>query len=159
PGVRVRRDEAAELQVNITLRVWRQKGRDDEGRMVTYKLTDVSPDMSFLEMLDVLNEKLTLENEDPVAFDYDCREGICGACGVVIDGEAHGPEVTTTCQLHMRSFKDGDTITVEPWRAKAFPVVKGLVVGRSAFDRIVQAGGYSRAAAGTAPAGPAEPVP
>lgn len=116
--------------MNITLRVWRQKGRDDEGRMVTYKLTDVSEDMSFLEMLDVLNEKLTLEDEDPVAFDHDCREGICGACGVVIDGEAHGPERTTTCQLHMRSFKDGDTITVEPWRAKAFPVVKDLVVDR-----------------------------
>jgi len=145
--------------VNITLRVWRQKGRDDEGRMVTYKLTDVSPDMSFLEMLDVLNEKLTLENEDPVAFDHDCREGICGACGVVIDGEAHGPEVTTTCQLHMRSFKDGDTITVEPWRAKAFPVVKDLVVDRSAFDRIVQAGGYISAPTGTAPDAHANPVP
>ncbi len=145
--------------MNITLRVWRQKGRDDEGRMVTYKLTDVSPDMSFLEMLDVLNEKLTLENEDPVAFDHDCREGICGACGVVIDGEAHGPEVTTTCQLHMRSFKDGDTITVEPWRAKAFPVVKDLVVDRSAFDRIVQAGGYISAPTGTAPDAHANPVP
>jgi len=145
--------------VNITLRVWRQKGRDDEGRMVTYKLTDVSPDMSFLEMLDVLNEKLTLEDEDPVAFDHDCREGICGACGVVIDGEAHGPEVTTTCQLHMRSFKDGDTITVEPWRAKAFPVVKDLVVDRSAFDRIVQAGGYISAPTGTAPDAHANPVP
>lgn len=145
--------------MNITLRVWRQKGRDDEGRMVTYKLTDVSPDMSFLEMLDVLNEKLTLEDEDPVAFDHDCREGICGACGVVIDGEAHGPEVTTTCQLHMRSFKDGDTITVEPWRAKAFPIVKDLVVDRSAFDRIVQAGGYISAPTGTAPDAHANPVP
>ena len=145
--------------MNITLRVWRQKGRDDEGRMVTYKLTDVSPDMSFLEMLDVLNEKLTLENEDPVAFDHDCREGICGACGVVIDGEAHGPERTTTCQLHMRSFKDGDTITVEPWRAKAFPIVKDLVVDRSAFDRIVQAGGYISAPTGTAPDAHANPVP
>jgi succinate dehydrogenase / fumarate reductase iron-sulfur subunit len=145
--------------VNITLRVWRQKGRDDEGRMVTYKLTDVSPDMSFLEMLDVLNEKLTLENEDPVAFDHDCREGICGACGVVIDGEAHGPEVTTTCQLHMRSFKDGDTITVEPWRAKAFPVIKDLVVDRGAFDRIIQAGGYISAPTGTAPDAHANPIP
>ncbi|GAA1120640.1 succinate dehydrogenase/fumarate reductase iron-sulfur subunit [Nocardiopsis exhalans] len=145
--------------MNITLRVWRQKGRDDEGRMVTYKLTDVSEDMSFLEMLDVLNEKLTLENEDPVAFDHDCREGICGACGVVIDGEAHGPEVTTTCQLHMRSFNDGDTITVEPWRAKAFPVVKDLVVDRGSFDRIIQAGGFISAPTGTAPDAHANPIP
>ena len=145
--------------MNITLRVWRQKGPNDEGRLATYKLTDVSPDMSFLEMLDVLNEKLTLENEDPVAFDHDCREGICGACGVVIDGEAHGPERTTTCQLHMRSFKDGDTITVEPWRAKAFPVVKDLVVDRSSFDRIIQAGGYISAPTGTAPDAHANPIP
>ncbi len=145
--------------MNITLRVWRQKGRDDQGRLVDYKLTDVSPDMSFLEMLDVLNEKLTLENEEPVAFDHDCREGICGACGVVIDGEAHGPEVTTTCQLHMRSFKDGDTITVEPWRAKAFPVIKDLVVDRGAFDRIIQAGGYISAPTGTAPDAHANPIP
>jgi succinate dehydrogenase / fumarate reductase iron-sulfur subunit len=145
--------------VNITLRVWRQKGRDDKGRLATYKLEDVSPDMSFLEMLDVLNEKLTLEGEDPVAFDHDCREGICGACGVVIDGEAHGPEVTTTCQLHMRSFKDGDVITVEPWRAKAFPVVKDLVVDRGAFDRIIQAGGYISAPTGTAPDAHAAPIP
>ena len=145
--------------MNITLRVWRQKGRDDQGRLVTYKLTDVSPDMSFLEMLDVLNEKLTLENEEPVAFDHDCREGICGACGVVIDGEAHGPEVTTTCQLHMRSFKDGDTITVEPWRAKAFPVIKDLVVDRGAFDRIIQAGGFISAPTGTAPDAHANPIP
>ena len=145
--------------MNITLRVWRQKGRDDEGRMVTYKLTDVSPDMSFLEMLDVLNEKLTLEGEEPVAFDHDCREGICGACGVVIDGEAHGPERTTTCQLHMRSFNDGDTITVEPWRASAFPVVKDLVVDRGAFDRIIQAGGYVSAPTGTAPDAHANPIP
>ncbi|MBE2999270.1 succinate dehydrogenase/fumarate reductase iron-sulfur subunit [Nocardiopsis sp. HNM0947] len=145
--------------MNITLRVWRQKGRDDEGRMVTYKLTDVSADMSFLEMLDVLNEKLTLEGEEPVAFDHDCREGICGACGVVIDGEAHGPERTTTCQLHMRSFNDGDTITVEPWRASAFPVVKDLVVDRGAFDRIIQAGGYISAPTGTAPDAHANPIP
>ena len=145
--------------MNITLRVWRQKGPNDEGRLATYKLTDVSPDMSFLEMLDVLNEKLTLENEDPVAFDHDCREGICGACGVVIDGEAHGPERTTTCQLHMRSFKDGDTITVEPWRAKAFPIVKDLVVDRGAFDRIIQAGGYISAPTGTAPDAHANPIP
>src|SRR5690625_2405161 len=127
--------------------------------MVTYKLTDVSPDMSFLEMLDVLNEKLTLENEDSVAFDHDCREGICGVCGVVIDGEAHGPEVTTTCQLHMRSFKDGDTITVEPWRADPFPVIKDLVVDRSAFDRIIQAGGFISANTGSAPDAHATVVP
>ncbi|MFV2196987.1 succinate dehydrogenase/fumarate reductase iron-sulfur subunit [Nocardiopsis sp. LOL_012] len=145
--------------MNITLRVWRQKGRDDKGRMASYELTDVSPDMSFLEMLDVLNEKLTLENEDPVAFDHDCREGICGACGVVIDGEAHGPETTTTCQLHMRSFNDGDTITVEPWRATAFPVVKDLIVDRGSFDRIIQAGGYISAPTGTAPDAHANPIP
>jgi len=145
--------------VNITLRVWRQKGKADEGRMVTYKVEDVSPDMSFLEMLDVLNEKLTLAGEDPVAFDHDCREGICGACGVVINGVAHGPENTTTCQLHMRSFNDGDEITIEPWRAGAFPVVKDLVVDRGSFDRIIQAGGYISAPTGTAPDAHATPVP
>jgi succinate dehydrogenase / fumarate reductase iron-sulfur subunit len=145
--------------VRITLRVWRQKSRDDEGRMVTYELDDVNENMSFLEMLDVLNEKLTLQGEDPIAFDHDCREGICGACGVVINGVAHGPEVTTTCQLHMRSFKDGDVIEVEPWRAKAFPVIKDLVVDRSAFDRIIQAGGYISAPTGTAPDAHSVPVP
>ncbi|RCV53596.1 succinate dehydrogenase/fumarate reductase iron-sulfur subunit [Marinitenerispora sediminis] len=145
--------------MNITLRVWRQKSRDDEGRMVTYQVEDVSPDMSFLEMLDVLNEKLTLDGHEPVAFDHDCREGICGACGVVINGVAHGPETTTTCQLHMRSFKDGDVIDVEPWRAKAFPVIKDLVVDRGAFDRIIQAGGYISAPTGTAPDAHAMPVP
>jgi len=145
--------------VNITLRVWRQKSRDDEGRMVTYQVEDVNEDMSFLEMLDVLNEKLTLQGEEPIAFDHDCREGICGACGVVINGVAHGPEVTTTCQLHMRSFSDGDVIDVEPWRAKAFPVIKDLVVDRSAFDRIIQAGGYISAPTGTAPDAHATPVP
>jgi len=145
--------------VNITLRVWRQKGADDKGRMVTYGLTDVSEHMSFLEMLDVLNEQLTLSGDDPVAFDHDCREGICGACGVVINGIAHGPEVTTTCQLHMRSFSDGDVIDVEPWRAGAFPVVKDLVVDRSAFDRIIQAGGYISAPTGSAPEANNLPVP
>ena len=145
--------------MNITLRVWRQKSRDDEGRMVTYQVDDVNENMSFLEMLDVLNEKLTLQGEDPIAFDHDCREGICGACGVVINGVAHGPEVTTTCQLHMRSFKDGDVIEVEPWRAKAFPVIKDLVVDRSAFDRIIQAGGYISAPTGTAPDAHSVPVP
>jgi len=127
--------------------------------MVTYELDDVNENMSFLEMLDVLNEKLTLQGEDPIAFDHDCREGICGACGVVINGIAHGPEVTTTCQLHMRSFKDGDVIEVEPWRAKAFPVIKDLVVDRSAFDRIIQAGGYISAPTGTAPDAHSVPVP
>ena len=145
--------------MRITLRVWRQKSRDDEGRMVTYELDGVNENMSFLEMLDVLNEKLTLPGEDPIAFDHDCREGICGACGVVINGVAHGPEVTTTCQLHMRSFKDGDVIEVEPWRAKAFPVIKDLVVDRSAFDRIIQAGGYISAPTGTAPDAHSVPVP
>jgi len=145
--------------VNITLRVWRQKGADDKGKMVTYGIEDVSRDMSFLEMLDVLNESLTLSGEEPIAFDHDCREGICGACGVVINGIAHGPEVTTTCQLHMRSFEDGAVIDVEPWRAGAFPVVKDLVVDRSAFDRIIQAGGFISAPTGSAPDAHAVPVP
>jgi succinate dehydrogenase / fumarate reductase iron-sulfur subunit len=138
--------------VNLTLRIWRQKGPDDPGRMVTYPVTDVSPDMSFLEMLDVLNEQLTLAGDDPVAFDHDCREGICGACGMVINGVAHGPEkATTVCQLHMRHFSDGDTIDIEPWRAKAFPVIKDLVVDRGALDRIIAAGGYITAPTGSAP--------
>jgi succinate dehydrogenase / fumarate reductase iron-sulfur subunit len=145
--------------VNITLRVWRQKGAGDKGKMVTYGLEDVSTDMSFLEMLDVLNEQLTLTGDEPIAFDHDCREGICGACGVVINGIAHGPEVTTTCQLHMRSFEDGAVIDVEPWRAGAFPVVKDLVVDRSAFDRIIQAGGFISAPTGSAPDAHAVPVP
>jgi succinate dehydrogenase / fumarate reductase iron-sulfur subunit len=145
--------------VNITLRVWRQKGADDKGKMVTYGMENVSRDMSFLEMLDVLNEQLTLNSEEPIAFDHDCREGICGACGVVINGIAHGPEVTTTCQLHMRSFEDGAVIDVEPWRAGAFPVVKDLVVDRSAFDRIIQAGGFISAPTGSAPDAHAVPVP
>ena len=145
--------------MNITLRVWRQKGPDDKGKMVTYGIEDVSTDMSFLEMLDVLNERLTLTGDEPIAFDHDCREGICGACGVVINGVAHGPEVTTTCQLHMRSFEDGAVIDVEPWRAGAFPVVKDLVVDRSAFDRIIQAGGFITAPTGTAPEAHATPVP
>lgn len=145
--------------MKITLRVWRQKGADDKGKMVTYGLEDVSRDMSFLEMLDVLNEQLTLTDDEPIAFDHDCREGICGSCGVVINGIAHGPDVTTTCQLHMRSFKDGDVIDVEPWRAGAFPVVKDLVVDRSAFDRIIQAGGFISAPTGAAPDAHATPVP
>lgn len=145
--------------MNITVRVWRQKNADDKGRMVTYGVENVSQHMSFLEMLDVLNEQLTLAGDDPIAFDHDCREGICGMCGVVINGEAHGPEVTTTCQLHMRSFEDGAVIDVEPWRAGAFPVVKDLVVDRSAFDRIIQAGGYISAPTGSAPDAHAVPVP
>ena len=146
--------------MNLTLRVWRQKDRAAKGRMVTYQVPDVSPDMSFLEVLDVLNERLTEAGEEPVAFDHDCREGICGACGMVINGVAHGPQkLTTACQLHMRHFKDGDTIDVEPWRARAFPVVKDLVVDRGAFDRIIQAGGYISAPTGSAPDAHATPVP
>lgn len=145
--------------MNITLRVWRQKSPKQDGQMVTYGLEDVSKDMSFLELLDVLNEQLTLAGDEPVAFDHDCREGICGACGVVINGIAHGPEVTTTCQLHMRSFEDGDVIDVEPLRAGSFPVIKDLVVDRSAFDRIIQAGGFITAPTGTAPDAHATPVP
>src|SRR3712207_2149612 len=149
--------------MNLKLRVWRQRSAAEKGKMVTYQLNDVSPDMSFLEMLDVLNEQLIMEGEDPVSFDHDCREGICGMCGVMINGRAHGNGLhdgavqTTTCQLHMRSFKDGDTIDVEPWRATAFPVIKDLAVDRRAFDRIIQAGGYISVPTGTAPE--AHPVP
>jgi succinate dehydrogenase / fumarate reductase iron-sulfur subunit len=145
--------------VNLTLRVWRQKGPHDKGRMVTYPVPGVSPDMSFLEVLDLLNERLVLAGEEPVAFDHDCREGICGSCGVVVNGVPHGPQrATTACQLHMRHFKDGDTIDVEPWRARAFPVVKDLVVDRGALDRIIQAGGYISAPTGSAPEANALPV-
>ncbi|NAS27266.1 succinate dehydrogenase/fumarate reductase iron-sulfur subunit [Herbidospora sp. NEAU-GS84] len=146
--------------MNLTLKVWRQSGPDDEGRLVRYEIEDVSPDMSFLEMLDVLNERLILAGDDPVAFDHDCREGICGMCSMMIDGVAHGPQKnTTTCQLHMRHYKDGDTIVIEPWRARPFPVVKDLVVDRSAFDRIIQAGGFISVPAGSAPDAHAMPVP
>ncbi|MCR4514619.1 MULTISPECIES: succinate dehydrogenase/fumarate reductase iron-sulfur subunit [unclassified Aeromicrobium] len=145
--------------MKITVNVWRQKNAETKGQMVGYGLDDVSEDMSFLEMLDVLNEQLTLAGEEPVAFDHDCREGICGSCGVVINGIAHGPEVTTTCQLHMRSFKDGDVIDIEPWRAGAFPIVKDLVVDRGAFDRIIQAGGYISVNTGSAPEANNLPVP
>ena len=144
--------------MRIFIRAWRQKNAEAEGKMVTYALDGVSEHMSFLEMLDVLNEQLTFEGEDPIAFDSDCREGICGMCGIVINGLAHGPEVTTTCQLHMRSFKDGDHIDIEPWRAKAFPVIKDLVVDRGAFDRIIQAGGYVSVPTGAAPEANAAPV-
>ena len=129
--------------MNLTLKVWRQANAEAKGKMETYSTADVSPDMSFLEMMDVLNEQLITQGVDPVAFDHDCREGICGMCSMFINGEAHGPDrLVTTCQLHMRKFKDGDTITIEPFRAKAFPVIKDLTVDRSSFDRIQQAGGF-----------------
>jgi succinate dehydrogenase / fumarate reductase iron-sulfur subunit len=129
--------------MNLTLKIWRQKGPNDKGQMVDYKVNDISEHMSFLEMMDVLNEQLIANNEEPVAFDHDCREGICGMCSLHINGEAHGPDRgITTCQLHMRMFNDGDTITIEPFRANAFPVIKDLVVDRMAFERIQQAGGY-----------------
>ena len=137
--------------MRITLKIWRQANASDKGGFHGYQLDDVSPDMSFLEMLDVLNEDLNARGEEPIAFDSDCREGICGMCGLMINGQAHGPEVTTTCQLHMRSFKDGDHITIEPWRADAFPVIKDLVVDRGAFDRIIQQGGFISANTGSAP--------
>jgi succinate dehydrogenase / fumarate reductase iron-sulfur subunit len=137
--------------MNVTLKVWRQKGPKDEGRLVEYPAKDISPDMSFLEMLDVVNDGLIEKGQEPIAFDSDCREGICGMCSLVINGKAHGPENgTATCQLHMRTFKDGDSITVEPFRARAFPAVKDLTVDRSAFDRIIQAGGFCSVNAGNA---------
>ncbi|MFC3829371.1 MULTISPECIES: succinate dehydrogenase/fumarate reductase iron-sulfur subunit [Niastella] len=129
--------------MNLTLKVWRQKSSKEQGRFETYQVSDISSEMSFLEMIDVLNERLIKEGKDPIAFDHDCREGICGACSMYINGRPHGPwQANTTCQLHMRAYKDGDTIVVEPWRANSFPVIKDLVVDRTAFDRIVQAGGY-----------------
>jgi succinate dehydrogenase / fumarate reductase iron-sulfur subunit len=138
--------------VKFTLKVWRQAGPDAPGAFETYDVDDASPDMSFLELFDVLNERLMGEGKEPVAFDHDCREGICGSCSMMINGRAHGPEVgTATCQLHMRKFEDGAHITVEPWRAEAFPIIKDLAVDRAAFDRIVEAGGYITAPTGTAP--------
>lgn len=138
--------------MKFTLKIWRQKNSQERGSFVTYEVFGISEDMSFLEMLDVLNEDLTLKGEEPVAFAHDCREGICGTCGLFINGRAHGPLTgTTTCQLHIRHFKDGETITIEPWRAKAFPVIKDLVVDRSAFDRILQAGGFVSVNVGSAP--------
>jgi succinate dehydrogenase / fumarate reductase iron-sulfur subunit len=146
--------------VNLTLQVWRQKDAASPGAFVTYRAQDVDPHMSFLEMLDVVNEELIAKGEDPIAFDHDCREGICGTCGVVINGRAHGGQPrTTTCQLHMRKFHDGDTIVVEPWRARSFPVVKDLVVDRGAFDRIIARGGFITAPTGSAPDANATPVP
>ena len=146
--------------MRIHLRVWRQAGPDAPGRLERYTADPVSPDMSFLEMLDVVNEDLIKKGEEPIAFDSDCREGICGTCGIMVDGRPHGPDPkTTVCQLHMRRYKDGDTITLEPWRAEAFPILKDLVVDRSAFDRIVQAGGYTSANVGGAPDGNAILIP
>src|SRR5688500_8808960 len=146
--------------MNLRLKVWRQASAAERGRMVEYDAPDISPDMSFLEMLDVVNERLTEKGEEPIAFDHDCREGICGSCGLMINGAAHGPmKGTAACQLHMRSFRDGDTIRVEPWRARAFPVIKDLCVDRGALDRIIQAGGYVSVRTGAAPDGNAIPVP
>ena len=146
--------------MNFTLEVWRQKNGVDKGAFVRYEASEISPEMSFLEMLDVVNEGLEEGGEDPVAFDSDCREGICGMCSLVIDGQAHGPgSGTATCQIYMRSFKDGATIRIEPWRAKAFPPVRDLVVDRSAFDRIIQAGGYTSVNTGSAPDGNATLIP
>jgi succinate dehydrogenase / fumarate reductase, iron-sulfur subunit len=152
-------DEPDEL-IDLTLHVWRQAGPDRPGRMVRYEARGISTHMSFLEMLDVVNERLIKSGEDPIAFDHDCREGICGTCGLMINGIAHGPQrATTTCQLHMRHFKDGETVYIEPWRAEPFPVLKDLIVDRAAFDRIIEAGGYITAATGGAPEANGLPVP
>ena len=146
--------------MNLTLKVWRQKNNKDKGGLVTYQVKNISSEMSFLEMFDVLNEQLIEENKEPIAFDHDCREGICGMCSMYINGRPHGPwHGTTTCQLHMRAFKDGDTIVVEPWRAQAFPVIKDLVVDRAAFDRIIQAGGYISVNTGVTVDANATPIP
>jgi len=146
--------------MNLTLKVWRQPGAQAPGKMVTLDAPEISPEMSFLEMLDVVNERLLARGEEPIAFDHDCREGICGACGSVVNGVAHGPlRGTTLCQLHMRHFKDGDTVVIEPWRARAFPVLRDLVVDRGALDRIIQAGGFISAPTGSAPDANALPVP
>jgi succinate dehydrogenase / fumarate reductase iron-sulfur subunit len=146
--------------VKLTLHIWRQKSASQAGRIVRYEHTKVNPHMSFLEMLDVLNEELIAKGEEPIAFDHDCREGICGMCGFMINGIAHGPRRgTTVCQLHMRHFKDGDELYLEPWRAKALPVVRDLVVDRSAFDRIISAGGYISVSTGSAPDGNTIPIP
>src|SRR5579863_8757468 len=146
--------------MNLKLWIWRQAARNAPGKMVRYEAKDINPDSSFLEMLDVLNERLAARNEDRIAFDHDCREGICGACGFMINGEAHGPRRgTTVCQLHMRHFRDGDELRLEPWRSKALPVVKDLMVDRSAFDRIIEAGGFISVSTGSAPEANLTPVP
>lgn len=147
-------------KINLTLRVWRQKSGSAKGSFETYDAKDVDTNMSFLEMLDVVNERLTKEGKDPISFDHDCREGICGACGAVVNGQAHGPlSGTTLCQLHMRNFSDGQTLVIEPWRAKGFPIIKDLVVNRSAFDRVIQAGGFISIKSGSAPEAHSLPVP
>jgi succinate dehydrogenase / fumarate reductase iron-sulfur subunit len=149
-----------EKHLNLKIKVWRQKNANDKGKFEEYPLSNISTDMSFLEMFDVLNEKLIVEGKDPVAFDHDCREGICGSCSMFINGRPHGPkQAVTTCQLHMRSFNDGETITVEPWRAAPFPVIKDLVVDRSAFDRIISAGGFISVNTGNAQDANAIPIP
>jgi succinate dehydrogenase / fumarate reductase, iron-sulfur subunit len=146
--------------IEITLKVWRQAGPTSAGALKTYEVPGISPDMSFLEMLDILNDRLSEAGEEPIAFEHDCREGICGSCGMMINGQAHGPQRgTATCQLHMRKFNDGDTIVVEPWRAQAFPIVKDLVVNRSSFDRIIEAGGYVTVNSGAAPEANLTPIP
>lgn len=146
--------------MKLKLRIWRQKRGESKGQFAECQLDDVSPDESFLEMLDMLNERLVHQGDEPIAFDHDCREGICGMCSMVINGIAHGPKAAiTTCQLHMRTFKDGDTITVEPWRAKAFPILKDLVVDRTALDRIIQSAGYVSVSTGSAPEANATPIP
>jgi succinate dehydrogenase / fumarate reductase iron-sulfur subunit len=146
--------------MNFTLKVWRQKNRNDKGRFVTYTTQNITPDASFLEMLDVVNGDLVKRGDDPIAFDHDCREGICGSCGVMVNGRAHGPgKGIATCELRMRSFKDGETLVVEPWRARPFPVIKDLIVDRTAFDRIMQAGGFVSAKTGGAPDANAIPIP
>ncbi len=146
--------------MNLNLRIWRQKSSADKGRLVDYAINDVNPDMSFLEMLDVLNEQLIARGEEPVAFDSDCREGICGMCSLMINGIAHGGfRGTATCQVHMRHFRNGQTITIEPWRARSFPVIKDLIVNRAAFDRIIQAGGFISVSTGGTPDGNAIPIP
>jgi len=149
-----------EKTINLTLKVWRQNGPKEKGRFETYKLDNISTDSSFLEMMDILNEQLISENKEPVAFDHDCREGICGMCSLFINGRPHGPDDdVTTCQLHMRKFKDGETVTIEPWRAAAFPIIKDLMVDRSAFDKIIAAGGYVSVSTGGVPDANAIPIP
>jgi succinate dehydrogenase / fumarate reductase iron-sulfur subunit len=146
--------------MNFKLKIWKQKNRNSEGKFVDYNIENISPDISFLEMLDILNEQLISKGEEPVAFEHDCREGICGCCGMMINGRAHGPlKGVTTCQLYMRNFKDGETIVIEPWRAKPFPVIKDLIVDRSAFDRIIQAGGFISVSTGQAPEANSIPIP
>ncbi len=149
-----------EKTINLTLKVWRQNGPKEKGRFETYKVNNISTDSSFLEMMDILNEQLVSENKEPIAFDHDCREGICGMCSLYINGRPHGPDDdVTTCQLHMRKFKDGETVTIEPWRASAFPVIKDLIVDRTAFDKIIAAGGYVSVSTGGVPDANAIPIP